>query len=127
MDRAAIAREGRRAQALEALGFEREREQALDAQLREVVLEAEGPNVDALAFGRMTDDDASLVREALGTVDGDVPDDESLAEDFFSGLLDEDDDGEPETEIERLTRELERCRAVQHALERYLEALDGAS
>jgi hypothetical protein len=126
VDRAAIAREGRRAQALEALGFEREREQALDAQLREVVLEAEGPRVDEAAFGRMTAEDASLVREALGAVDGDV-DDELLAEDFFSALVDGDDDVGPETEIERLTRELERCRAMQHALERYLEALDGAS
>ena len=127
MDRAAIAREGRRAQALEALGFEREREQALDAQLREVVLEAEGPHIDEAAFGLMTAEDASLVREALGAVDGDVPDDELLAEDFFSALVDGDDDVGPETEIERLTRELERCRAMQHALERYLEALDGAS
>ena len=127
MDRAAIAREGRRAQALEALGFEREREQALDAQLREVVLEAEGPQVDAAAFGRMSADDASLVREALGTVDGDVLDDEPLAQDFFLALDDGDDDPGPEAEIERLTRELERCRAVQHALERYLESLDGAS
>jgi hypothetical protein len=127
VDRAAIAREGRRAQALEALGFEREREQAIDAQLREVVLEAEGPDVDALAFGRMTAEDATLVREALGTVDGDVPDDEPFLEDFFAALDDVDDDAGPETEIERLARELERCRAVQHALERYLEALDGAS
>ena len=126
MDRAAIAREGRRAQALEALAFEREREQALDAQLREVVLDAEGPHVDALAFARMTADDMSIVREALGTVDGDMPEDEPLDGDELEDTADEDDAG-PETEIRRLEDELERCRAVQHALERYVEALDGTS
>ena len=126
MDRAAIAREGRRAQALEALAFEREREQALDSQLREVVLEAEGAHVDALVFARMTPDDASRVREALGTADGDRPDDEPLEDEELEDAADEDDAG-PEPEIGRLEHELERCRAMQHALERYVEALDGTS
>ena len=126
MDRAAIAREGRRAQALEALAFEREREQALDSQLREVVLEAEGAYVDALVFARMTPDDASRVREALGTADGDGPDDEPLEDEELEDTADEDDAG-PEPEIGRLEHELERCRAMQHALERYVEALDGTS
>ena len=127
MDRAAIAREGRRAHALEALAFEREREQALDAQLRQVVLEAEGAHVDALAFAQMTPADITRVREALGTVDGDAPEDEPLDGDEPEGAADDDDDAGPETEIRRLEDELERCRAVQQALERYVEALDGAS
>lgn len=126
MDRAAIAREGRRAQALEALAFEREREQALDSQLREVVLEAGGADVDALVFARMTPDDASRVREALGTADGDGPDGEPLEDEELEDTADEDDAG-PEPEIRRLEDELERCRAMQHALERYVEALDGTS
>ena len=126
MDRAAIAREGRRAHALEALAFEREREQALDAQLRQVVLEAEGAHVDALAFAQLTHDDVSRVREALGTLDGEALDDEPLEDDEPEGTADDDDVG-PETEIRRLEEELERCRAVQRALERFVEALDGTS
>lgn len=126
MDRAAIAREGRRAHALEALAFEREREQALDAQLRQVVLEAEGAHVDALAFAQLTHDDVSRVREALGTLDGEALDDEPLEDDEPEGSADDDDVG-PETEIRRLEEELERCRAVQRALERFVEALDGTS
>ena len=126
-----MAREGRRALALEALTFEREREQALDAQLREVVLEAEGGNVDALAFARMTPADVDHVREAMGIVDGDEPDDDALegnVVDAADDTADEDeDDADPEAEILRLEDELERCRAVQHALERYVEALDGSS
>jgi hypothetical protein len=126
VDRAAIAREGRRAHALEALAFEREREQALDAQLRQVVLEAEGAHVDALAFAQLTPGDVSRVREALGTLDGEALDDEPLEDDEPEGTADDDDVG-PETEIRRLEEELERCRAVQHALERFVEALDGTS
>ena len=126
MDRAAIAREGRRAQALEALAFEREREEALDTQLREVVLEAEGAHVDGLAFTQMTPGDVTRVREAMGTADRDGPEDDPLEDDELVETGDEDDAG-PETEIRRLEDELERCRAVQHALERYVEALDGTS
>lgn len=126
MDRAAIAREGRRAHALEALAFEREREQALDAQLRQVVLEAEGAHVDALAFAQLTPGDVSRVREALGMLDGEALDDEPLEDDEPEGSADDDDVG-PETEIRRLEEELERCRAVQRALERFVEALDGTS
>jgi hypothetical protein len=128
VDRATIAREGRRAQALEALAFERERERALGAQLEEVVLEAEGGHVDALAFARMTPDDVRRVGEALGTLDGDGADDGALEDDELQAADEaEDEDGGPEAEIRRLEGELERCRAVQHALERYVEALDGSS
>jgi hypothetical protein len=129
VDRAAIAREGRRAQALEALAFEREREDALDAQLRQVVLEAEGDRVDALAFAQMTPDDARRVRETLGMLGGDGPDDEPLEGDELDDPADEGDEEDtgPETEISRLEEELERCRALQRALERFVEALDGTS
>src|SRR5262245_5854317 len=102
-----MAREGRRALALEALTFEREREQALDAQLREVVVESEGGNVDALAFARMTPADVDHVREAMGIVDGDEPDDEALEENLVDAADDDtsdedEDDADPEAEILRL-------------------------
>jgi hypothetical protein len=117
VNRDEIAREGRRAQALEALAFEVEREAALIAQLQAVVLEDEGGRVDEAAFARMPPDDALRVAEALGT-DG-LDDDEGFDDDAS-------DDGS-EDEILRLQEAIDRCRAVQHSLERYVEALDGAS
>ena len=115
-----MAREGRRAQAAEALTFEREREEALREQLREVVLEQEGDRVDADAFARMSPDDVTRVRKALRAEDDDgvAVGDEALEE----GL---NDDGEAvEAEIRRLQDEIEGCRAAQQALERYVGALD---
>ena len=62
MDRDAIARAGRRAQAEEALAFEREREAALREQIAALVLEEEGPRLDAEAFASLDDADVRLVR-----------------------------------------------------------------
>ena len=60
---------------------------------------------------------------ALGAEDGDGVEDEDEPLDEA-----ELDDGEgAETEIRRLQDEIERCRAAQHALERYVAALDGSS
>jgi hypothetical protein len=124
VDRDAIARGRRREQALEALEFERDREQALVYQIGSVVLEEEGRRVDEEAFGRMAPADAAIVRELLG--DGWAPADDEDAGDEDAGLW-LDDDGEPaddeEDEVARLEAELERCRARQRALERYLDAL----
>ena len=75
---------------------------------------------------QLTPGDVSRVREALGTLDGEALDDEPLEDDEPEGSADDDDVG-PETEIRRLEEELERCRAVQRALERFVEALDGTS
>ncbi|HEU0336933.1 MAG TPA: hypothetical protein VFR43_10285 [Gaiellaceae bacterium] len=116
MDRDAIARRRRRDQVLEALTFERQREAALRDQLEEVVLEQDGPRIDAEAFARMEPDDVAVVRELLdggwSPVDDDEDDDDGLE-------VDEDED-----EVERLQGEIESCRARQRALERYLEALE---
>jgi hypothetical protein len=120
VDRDAIARRRRRGQVLEALTFEREREAALRDQLEEVVLEQEGPRVDAEAFAQMQPDDVAVVRELLD--DGwsllDDEDDDDLTDD--DGL----DVAADEDEVERLQGEIESCRARQRAFERYLDALE---
>ena len=119
MDRDAIARRRRRGQVLEALTFEQEREAALRDQLEEVVLEQEGPRVDAEAFAQMQPDDVAVVRELLD--DGwsllDDEDDDDLADDDDALNVAED-------EVERLQGEIESCRTRQRAFERYLEALE---
>lgn len=125
MDRDAIVRSRRRDQALEALEFEREREQALAHQLGSILVEEEGSRIDEQAFGRMAEADVALVRELLddggwaADEDGDLL--EQSPEDWLSG-----DDGEPaeqEDEIGRLQGEIARCRERQQALERYMDAL----
>lgn len=125
MDRDAIVRSRRRDQALEALEFEREREQALAHQLGSILVEEEGSRIDEQAFGRMAEADVALVRELLddggwaADEDGDLL--EQSPEDWLSG-----DDGEPaeqEDEIGRLQGEIARCRERQLALERYIDAL----
>jgi hypothetical protein len=124
VEREAIAREGRREQAVEALTFERERELALQAQLTQVVLEHDGARVDALAFAHMTPGDVELVRDALGEV-ADEPFDEELDVDLLPGGAEapDDEDG-PEAELARLEAEIEQCRARQRAIESYVTALD---
>jgi hypothetical protein len=110
-----MARAGRRAQALEALAFEREREQALRSEVEQLVLELDGPRVDELAFARLSAADVELVREALGEPDEPFDDDDELGE-HDPGLG---------GELDRLRDEIERCRSRQGALERYVAALDG--
>jgi hypothetical protein len=124
VDRDAIARGRRREQALEALEFEREREQALAHQIGSIVLEEEGRRVDEEAFARMAPADAAIVRELLD--DGWAPVDDEEDEDAELWLEDGGEpagDDEDEDEIARLEAELERCRARQRALERYVDAL----
>jgi hypothetical protein len=121
VERRAIARDGRRAQALEALAFEREREGALVAQLHDVVLDEEGGRVDESAFAGMAPDDVTRVREALGAAEDGEPQEDDADED------DDADGGWAEEEIERLQEAIARCRASQHALEQYIAALDAMS
>ena len=116
-----MARNGRRAQALEALAFERAREDALRVQVAEIVLEHEGPRIDERAFAQMREADVALVRDALGEADdvaGD--DDDPELETFGAG---DDDEGWPDVEIARLEGEIEQCRVRQRAIESYVEAL----
>lgn len=126
MDRDAIAREGRRAEATEALELERERETALETQVREIVLEEEGPRLDRETFAQLSEEEAADVREALGQLELD----DEREEDPFAGVepyvvLDDDGDAdEDEDEVARLEGEIEGSRRRQRALERYLAVLD---
>jgi len=121
VNRSAIARDGRRRQALEALAFERDREDALRAQLHEVVLEEDGRRVDEAAFAHMAPGDVTRVREALHAVDGDPLEDDEP----FAGEVTDGGEGS-EDEIRRLQEAIEQCRAAQQALERYVKALETA-
>ena len=127
MDRDAIAREGRRAEAMEALAFEREREAALQGQVAAIVLEEEGPRVDSEAFAQMSEADVAVVRAALGRMDADG-DGADAEDDPFSDpdgyVTFEDDPAEETDELGRLQAELTACRGRQRALERYLAALE---
>jgi hypothetical protein len=130
VDRDALARAVRRAQAVEALEFERERETELRRQVADVVLEQDGDRLDAAAFAGLDDDEVRRVRAALGHVD---PDDAQEDEDPFTDEVyveldfDEEPDEEPEDETLRLEREIEESRRTQAALERFIAALDLAA
>lgn len=125
MDRDAIARGRRRAQAAEALEFEQERERALREQVEALVLEAEQPRIDAEAFARLEPSEVAIVQEALGEVFWDEQDEEdTLGEDGYLDLGGTEPEDYVEEEIARLGEEIDRSRAVQAALRRYLAALD---
>jgi hypothetical protein len=121
MDREQIAREVRRRQATETLEFEREREKTIEEQIELVIVEIEGPKVDAAAFERMSADDAEIVREELVVI----------ADDDGAGFFERDDvivfdEVDPHAEeLARLHDELADCRRRQRAFESYLEALGG--
>jgi hypothetical protein len=125
VDRDTVARAGRRAQAEEALAFERERERALRDQIAALVLEEEGPRVDAAAFAGLEPEEVELVRSALGEL---ADDGEEDADDLFGDepyvTFDEDDDEPPGDEVARLGAEVEDSQRVQAALERYIAALE---
>ena len=120
-----MARAGRRAQAEEALAFEREREAALRDQIAALVLEEEGPRVDAAAFAGLAPEEVELVRTALGELADDVEED---ADDLFGDepyvTFDDEDDEPPVDEIARLGVEIDESQRAQAALERYIVALD---
>jgi hypothetical protein len=119
MDREQIAREVRRRQAKETLDFEREREKTIQEQIELVIVEIEGPKVDAAAFERMSAEDAAVVREELVVSDDD-------GGGFFERddviMLDDEVDEQAE-ELARLNDELDDCRRRQRAFEAYLGAL----
>lgn len=118
MDRDAIARARRGREAQDALDFERQREELLLAQIADTVLAAERARIDSEAFTRMASEDVVLVRELLGDQMNGVGDDEDDAG--------SDEDTLEEDEIDRLLGEIERSRASQRALERFVEALNHA-
>ena len=127
MDRDAIARAGRRAQAEEALAFEREREAALREQIAALVLEEEGPRLDAQAFASLDDEDVRLVRTALGELadelEAETDEDDPFAQELYV-TFDEEPDEPEEDEVARLEGEIQESLRVQGALERFIAALE---
>ena len=117
VDRDAIARAQREREARDALEFERQREELLLAQIADTVLAAERARIDGEAFAQMVPEDVVRVRESLAD-HGDVGDDDADA--------DAEDDALEQDEIDRLLGEIERSRASQGALERFIQALNRA-
>jgi hypothetical protein len=121
VDRVAIARAGRRQQALEELEFERERAAALQEEIARLVLELEGPRLDEEVFARLEPADVELVQSSFQS--GPASDDAD--DEWFE--IDADDPEtlreETEQEIRRLEAEIAASTRRQEAFERYLEAL----
>ena len=126
MDREAVARAGRRAQAEESLAFEREREAALRDQIAALVLEEEGARVDAAAFAELAPEEVELVRSALGerADDGEEDEDDLFGDEPYVTFDDDQEDEPPVDEVARLGAEIAESQRVQAALERYIAALD---
>jgi hypothetical protein len=126
VDRDAVARAGRRAQAEEALVFEREREAALRRQVAELVLEEDGARVDAAAFATLDEDEVRLVRGALGQADEEDVEDDPFGGDPYVVFepAEEADDEDEEDEVSRLQSEIEESLRIQAALERFIAALE---
>jgi uncharacterized membrane protein len=126
VDRVEIARSVRRRQVAQALVEVATREQALAAQLEELVAEADGATVDERVFALLEPGDADEVRAAL-ELDYEPP--SYTAEEIGVVELDEDPADSIEDEILRLQEEIEACRRRRASLDRYRAALgadDGA-
>lgn len=123
MDRDGIARRLRRAEALEALEFERDREASLRKQLERTILETETARIDREAYGRMEPADAALARDALGVEPDPDPDDPDEAWETWDDDVAADEEDDTEAEIARLDGAIADARARQHALERFIDAL----
>jgi hypothetical protein len=121
VDRDAIVRSRRREDALDALDFERQREQALAGQIDAIVVEEDGPRVDEQVFARMEPDDVALVRELLGNGGWVTDEDRNGWPDEAGDEAEDTDTGADE--IARLEGEIAECRRRQQALERFIEAL----
>jgi len=125
VERESIARAERRRQALEALEFERARAAALRERLESIVVELDGPTIDAVVFAELRPEDVEIVRAAL---QGDEEAEPVEALDFDVEL--EDPQAEQaawlEEEIVRLEQEITASGSRQQAFERYLDALGRA-
>jgi hypothetical protein len=122
MDRDARVRAARRRQALDALDFERQREQMLVEQLEDVLAEADGAALDTAVFARMGDEDASRVRAAFGNVEPSLDPDDEL-DDVGGGDLEDETGDDVLEEAARLQDEIESSRRTQTALAQYLDLL----
>jgi hypothetical protein len=124
MDREVIARAVRRRQAEEALDFEREREQTLEEQVEMVIGEADGSQIDAAVFERMSPEDVEIVKAEFSPLPYDPDEGASFFErdDLFN--FDEVEEVDPHAEeLARLNAEIEECRRRQKAFAAYIEAL----
>lgn len=134
VDADSLARGQRRRWALEALESERSRQSALEDQLEEMSAQLEGPRIDAEIFSRISDEDAGVIRSALGHESGEPAPAAELDYGDEIALAWEDDDVDAEAERRQLVDELTRlrgeiadCRRRQQAFEHYLDALSAAA
>ena len=126
MDRESIARAERRRQALEALEFERARAAALRERLEAIVVELDGPAVDAAVFAELSPEDVDVVRPALQSDEAEADPVESLELDLDGGDPKAEHAAWLEEEIVRLEQEIAASGSRQQAFERYLDALGRA-
>jgi hypothetical protein len=123
VDRAAITRAERRRQAADELEFERDRMVALREQIARLVVELDGPRLDAEVFSRLAQEDVELVRPALqgGTEIEETEGEWLESEDPWQDEAAER--AELEAEIVRLEEEIASSTRRQEAFERYLAEL----
>jgi hypothetical protein len=124
VDVEAIARNRRRQQVLDALEFERDREEALREQLAEAVTEFEGSRIDEAVYARMSEEEAAIVRETLRPPVLDLEEEDWIR--FDRDDLDAevpDARAEYEAELARLEEEIADAQRRQRAFEHFLEAL----
>jgi ABC-type oligopeptide transport system substrate-binding subunit len=122
VDRESIARAERRRQALEALEFERSRAAALRERLEAIVVELDGPAIDASIFAELSPQDVEIVRPALQGDEAEPV--ESFELDLEGGDRQEEHAAWLEEEVARLEQEIVASGSRQQAFERYLDALD---
>jgi len=109
---------------LEALEFERARAAALRSRLEAVVVELDGPAIDAAIFAELSPEDVEIVRPELQS---DEPEpDESLELDLEGGDPRAEHAAWLEEEVARLEQEIVVSGSRQQAFERYLDALGRA-
>ena len=126
VDRESIARAERRRQALEALEFERARAAALRDRLEAIVVELDGPAIDAAVFAELSPEDVEIVRPELQSDEPEPEPADPLEIDLEGGDPQAEHAAWLEEEIERLQREIAGSGTRQQAFERYLEALGRA-
>jgi hypothetical protein len=121
VDRESIARAERRRQVLEALEFERARATALRDRLEAIVVELDGPAIDAAVFAELSPEDVEIVRPELQSDEAEPAD--PLEIDLEGGDPRAEHTAWLEEEIARLALEIAASGGRQQAFERYLDAL----
>jgi hypothetical protein len=121
VDRESIARAERRRQALEALEFERARAAALRERLEAIVVELDGPAIDAAIFAELSPEDVEIVRPALQSEEAEPV--ESFELDLEAGDPQAEHAAWLEEELVRLEQEISASGRRQQAFESYLDAL----